>query len=269
MTVYLFKGKNSDDQEDAYEHQLKSHGYDVKFIPTLSHNAESVQQLGDLIVAGPDNQHIGGVIFCSQRAVETWREAAAATSLTVTDDTRAAWRCVPALVVGPKTAEQLERLEFFNDRTQWVVANRASELADNIQSTSYCQQRQQLLFLAGDKRRDELPMRLAQMNIPVKEIRAYRTCAHPDLARAVEDLKCQLGADDWIVFFSPSGVKYIQQITTSVFERAKIGSIGPTTTDYICSQNYPVRATAQQPKADCLAVSLADYDAKNKRTGVI
>lgn len=267
MTVYLFKGRSSK-QEDEYESQLQSHGYQVKFIPTLSHSTESVKQLAELIAAGPGNQHIGGVVFCSQRAVETWSEAnRVAMSTTMTAETTAAWRRIPVLVVGPKTAEQLERLEFFSDRAQWIVANRASDLADKIQSTQQQQQqqhKQQLLFLAGDKRRDELPMRMADMNIPMKEIRAYATCAHPDLSGALKELEEQFGTNDWVVFFSPSGVKYVQQITTSLFKDTKIAAIGPTTADYISSQQYPVHATAEQPKPEYLADAIVKYDAKNK-----
>lgn len=242
-SVCLFKARTSDN--DEYETAFRDHGYNVIFVPVLDHEVQSIPELRAMIKRGPDN--LTGIIFTSQRAVEAWRTAA--------NDTRvpSAWNNVELYIVGPKTASLVRDLACFAE-SPMVVANRASELGDQL----VARQHGRLLFLAGDKRRDELPVRLAKAGIDVHELRVYATCAHPQLATRLAQLKEPLA---WLVYYSPSGYDYVMRSGIQL-PPAKVAAIGPTSADHLQRHQVVVHVVAEQPKPRVLADAIADYDDK-------
>ncbi|KAI8394322.1 tetrapyrrole biosynthesis, uroporphyrinogen III synthase [Radiomyces spectabilis] len=253
--VWVFKVQ-SEEGQDEYDTQLRRHGYHPIFIPVLAHKTESHSQLRDIVIHGPRYHHIAGLIITSQRSVETLTEVLH--NLSLDSATASEWHTLPVYVVGHKTAEKLQQLPLFQGlHSNWIIADRAAELHPAIiaQVKSTIGDRQ-LLFLAGDKRRDELPNHLAKANIAVKEIRCYSTCAHPELAQKLGEIKVM--PDDWTVYFSPSGIRYIQE-TTHPFT-AKIAAIGPTTADYLGKLGMNINVVSRKPDAAHLVADMVTYD---------
>ncbi|KAI7875988.1 tetrapyrrole biosynthesis, uroporphyrinogen III synthase, partial [Lichtheimia hyalospora FSU 10163] len=116
-----------------------------------------------------------------------------------------------------------------------------------------------ILFLAGDKRRDVLPDCMAEANIPMLEIQAYKTCMHPQLKDHLNSLTYT--KDDWFVLFSPSGVDYIKQLGKHpMLASCKLAAIGPTTSDHLQQMGLTVHAVAEKPRASFVTDAIVAYD---------
>jgi uroporphyrinogen-III synthase len=95
-----------------------------------------------------------------------------------------------------------------------------------------------LLFLVGDRRRDIIPKRLAEENIPLKELVVYETTVASNFEA---DLDRVLAASDdgeieWVIFFSPTGAEIALQKLDKLLKKVKVGTIGPTTEEYLCKE---------------------------------
>jgi uroporphyrinogen-III synthase len=92
-----------------------------------------------------------------------------------------------------------------------------------------------LLFLVGDQRRDIIPKRLAEENIPLEELVVYETSVastfDEELDRVVDDTTD--GEIEWIIFFSPSGAEVALKKLERMAHRIKVATIGPTTEEYL------------------------------------
>ena len=241
MSVLLFKQK---DQPDEYSSQLEQYGHTAEFIPVLDSKCESVPLIQELLALPPAH---GGIIFTSQRSVDTW-----ATAIT-TPNIDPQWRTIAVFIVGSKTAEKLDQLQFFQKLT--FVGDRATQLAG--QMVPYIKEhpiKQSVLFLAGDKRLNELPTRLKNANIAFQEVRTYSTCAHPQLTEQL--LMC--GSKDWAVFFSPSGVNFVLERDPNIMRKfGKLAAIGPTTASHMEKRGLKVSAVAEKPRATEVASAIA------------
>ncbi|KAI8367038.1 uroporphyrinogen-III synthase, partial [Blakeslea trispora] len=119
------------------------------------------------------------------------------------------------------------------------------------------------LFLAGDKRRDLIPEALHEAHIPFHELQTYATCPHPALADRLNSLSNEGG---WLVFFSPSGIKFILEACPHMKNRLfggafKIAAIGPTTADFIIHElGFKVDVVADKPDAEHLMDAMIQID---------
>ncbi|KAG0172369.1 hypothetical protein DFQ28_004746 [Apophysomyces sp. BC1034] len=248
--AWVFKAKG--EPEDEYEAQFREHGYSPEFIPVLDHHCASLPELRLILESGPSGQGITGVIVTSQRAVETLAKASERVN-------KGLWHTVSAYVVGPTTAECLRQLDLFGD---YVVADKATALCNQMERIQFDGQ---LLFLAGDKRREVIPNWLAGAKIPFKEIRTYATCAHPRLSDRLTEAAPNVQKSDWTVYFSPSGINYIQQanpVLADQFFNTKVAAIGPTTADHLVSLGIKVDVIASRPDGYHLVAAMAEYDQK-------
>lgn len=143
----------------------------------------------------------------------------------------------------------------------------ATELANYIieyfhsSSTTSTANIKPLLFLCGNRRRDDLPNLLHQHNIPLQEMIVYQTEYYntslgSESSNPPEDLSHLVNPPiepSWIVFFSPSGVEALEEtilLRSSIdnnnnnnnnrinlykewFKTVKIGAIGQTTASAI------------------------------------
>ncbi|KAI9490026.1 tetrapyrrole biosynthesis, uroporphyrinogen III synthase [Zychaea mexicana] len=242
--------------EDEYQLALARHNYNVNFIPVLDSKSESVTFIQQLL-AKPPPTTIGSIIFTSQRSVDTW--AIASSNITVHPQ----WRSLHVFIVGTKTAEKLTQLGFFHGTVPTIVKDRAVQLADAMIPFLLQQQggKQGVLFLAGDKRMNELPTRLTKANIPFQEVRAYSTCAHPDLTQRLLSSSQAHGLPDWAVFFSPSGVNYVLERNPELVDTIpKLAAIGATTAEHMHQRGLSVAAVASKPRALELAAAIAEHD---------
>jgi uroporphyrinogen-III synthase len=92
-----------------------------------------------------------------------------------------------------------------------------------------------LLFLVGDKRRDIIPKRLAEENIPLKELTVYETTIASTFEEELDHVLNETtdGDIEWIIFFSPSGAEIALEKLGKIPHRIKIATIGPTTEEYL------------------------------------
>jgi len=123
-----------------------------------------------------------------------------------------------------------------------------------------------ILFLVGDKRRDIIPKRLSEENIPLEELLVYETT----IASTFEGELDQVLNDDndgeveWIVFFSPSGAEIALEKMKKIPHKIKVATIGPTTDEYLRTKwnlNPDVVSAKPEPNSmvrgilDCLELS--------------
>lgn len=260
--VILFKKKDTDDK---YNQLLLENNFAPEFVPVLDHKLINIDAIKTIIRNGPKREQLCAMVLTSQRSVEAINEAYNEL-ISLDQHVRDEWNSMPIYIVGPQTAEALGQLPLFrgsNHDDHWIVAPRASELiksfsANHLDST--------VLFLAGDKRREIIPEALSAAHIPLREIKSYVTCVHPDLANRIkQDDKALLQAD-WTVYFSPSGLKFLlNQLDdkTRFLANSNIASIGPTTSDYITNElGYQVQVEAEKPDAEHLVQAILNYSKK-------
>ena len=267
--VILFKKQ---DAEDEYNGTLLKYGYTPQFIPVLDHKSANIDAIKNIFRDGPTRGLYTGLILTSQRSVQAISEALEALKndgVLLTEKIKKDWTELPMYIVGPQTAKALKELELFDGSPSdhWVVAPRAAELVGSL-IESQCQgyQLSNLLFLAGDKRRDSIPQELETANLKYNEIQCYVTCAHADLKSEMINLE----VSDWMVYFSPSGLNFIlssvdcakpKLLAASVNRATRIAAIGPTTAEYINEAlNMAPDVTADKPSAQSLVNAIVHYD---------
>ncbi|KAG2218568.1 hypothetical protein INT45_014157 [Circinella minor] len=252
--ILLFKAK--EENNDEYQIQFEKYNYSLQFIPVLDSKSESISFIQELLSKPPVH---GSVIFTSQRSVDTWRQAIKPTShYTI----HSQWRSLRLFIVGSKTAEKVIALDFFHHAP--IVHERAVQLAPEMIPIIQQLENKSVLFLAGDKRLNELPTRLNEAHISFQEVRTYCTCPHAELTQR---LKEHIGQEeekqlvDWAVFFSPSGVNYVLERNHAFLKSIpKLAAIGETTADHMIQCGLKVTLISPKPRATELSIALASYD---------
>lgn len=207
-------------------------GYRSSAVPVLRY-AYGVGEELRARLAEPDAY--AGLIATSPRAVtaleraEAWPEA---------------WTEAPFFVAGPETARRARNLGF---APVGEKAGGARELADRIVRAVRGSRTtdRPLLFLAGNRRRPELPDRLRASGISYEEVTVYRS----ELRRSIEWPAGEIG---WILFFSPSGREAVEASGGLPGRGARIGAIGPTTAEALRRASLPVDAVADHPEPAAL-----------------
>lgn len=220
----------SPDARDAYEAAFSKAGFAVRFIPMLQFEPTGEEALMDRLSHA---ERFGGIIITSPRAAGILSRA-----LEVVDPREAdLWKARPAFAVGPKTAAVLREagMEPVGEKS-----GNGSELAAYVTSNYVAEL--PLLFLAGDRRRKELPSALASAGVPFEELTVYRTILHD--APAPDEVP------DWIAAFSPSGVASWAQNEPP--PGVRYAAIGPTTAEALRTSGLEVSAVADHPSPDSL-----------------
>jgi uroporphyrinogen-III synthase len=273
--VILFKKLDTDTIDQYNELFTKHQDYIPHFIPVLSHKLDNIDSISKILLDGPCK--FNALILTSQRSVQAMSEAYQLIHKDMTPSIQAQWNNLPLYIVGPHTAEILLGSPFFHNNTKahWTIAPRAAELIEHIIQDQQ-QGQKPLLFLAGDKRRDLIPAKLKEASIDFNEIQSYVTCVHPDLSDALKQLQKM---PDWVVYFSPSGLKFLQDTPTYKSLAAsvackctKIAAIGPTTADYITDTLDLISdVVAEKPEAQHLINAIIQFDASSslKKRGAL
>ena len=225
--------------EDPYEAAFREAGYSVCCQPVLAFEQVNEQALVQRLSQAA---RYAGLVVTSPRAVAALEEALGSSS-----GQGAAWQDKPAFAVGPRTAEALEALGF---APQGQESGSAQELAAFIARRSF---EEPLLFLCGNRRRDVLPNRLREADIPLEEQCVYETRLRTDL-----DLTTP-AVPDWLVFFSPSGIEAARQAGAMQDARlaaVRLAAIGPTTARALREAGWGAAAVAEQPAPDALVEAI-------------
>ncbi|CAI2189759.1 2521_t:CDS:2 [Funneliformis geosporum] len=219
QTILLLKEKTiqTDSNIDVYEQKFNELGeYTILYLPVLEHSLVNINELTNILKNGIDNQY-GGVIATSQRAVEglkvAWDQILSSGERI---DVLEKWKKIPYFVVGKSTAKAVREMFEINSLGADESGNSESladyiiEYFNSIRGKGPHNQRLKLLFLVGDKRREELPNKLSKSGISLKELRIYETKPNSSFSTELDKISKFLVEKkktiNWITFFSPSGV---------------------------------------------------------------
>lgn len=222
------------DEHDAYEASFSEQGFVVRSLPMLRFEPLRREELIDRLSQAA---RYGGIIITSPRAAEVLVGAMADM-----DEAKAnLWFSRPVFVVGPRTATILRDAGFEPvGEESGTGADLAAYIASNYVADL------PLLFLAGDRRRDELPLALDRSGLAVDEVIVYRT--------RLEGSPPATEVPDWVVAFSPSGVESWMQNEPP--QGVRYAAIGPTTAEALRAAGLQVDAVADHPSPDSLLFAI-------------
>lgn len=220
------------DNPDPYVRAFEEVGFRAVCKPVLDFEFPNTGPLRERLRT-PDRY--GGVVATSPRVGSALHR--------VFDDegtTHTQWEGRPAYAVGPKTAEEFRKLSF-DVRAQ--DAGTAADLANQIAETD---PETPLLFLCGNRRRDDLPEGLRNAGISFEELVVYETQTRTDLSLPPP------GDETWLAFFSPSGLEAVQRADTGPLAEYWRAAIGPTTASALEEAGLSPRAVATSPSPEGL-----------------
>ncbi|HEY4875706.1 MAG TPA: uroporphyrinogen-III synthase [Puia sp.] len=136
--------------------------------------------------------------------------------------------------------------ENFGENSIAGTADSASNLADVIVNQKNISS---IIFFCGDKRRDELPDKLAKHNIEVNEIEVYKTLETPHLITRNYDA---------ILFYSPSAVSSFFSIN-KINEQTILFAIGSTTANEIKKYSDNKIIVGKKPEKELLTGEVINY----------
>ncbi|KAJ3040459.1 hypothetical protein HDV00_010896 [Rhizophlyctis rosea] len=269
-TVLLCRAKSDveDDgiayTEDPYEKLFKQNGFDRSlFLPVLEHVPCNQDELSSTL-RHPDQ--FAGLVITSKRALESISNVLAKDVSTKKNGTTPLpevwkqWLAKPVYVVGPETARVAEEMGLTDVRGK--ESGRAEVLVTEIINAKADFGGKPLLFLAGSKHRGTLPDGLQQAGVDFRTIVVYETEGSKRVDEEVERLlEGQKGGVDWVVFFSPLGVRTALPVLRSKScwgEGLKVAAIGPTTAKEVEDSGVVVTITAAKPNVDSLVMAIVD-----------
>ncbi|KAG8435490.1 hypothetical protein GDO86_013428 [Hymenochirus boettgeri] len=227
---------------------------------SVKQGAGSMCRISEMALSHPENY--SGLIFTSPRAVEAvklclknpgnkevWENI-------LCDQ----WNSKPVYVVGKGTGTLVEEVGL---SSEGEGTGNAEKLADYI-----CSKRllcsSPIIFPCGSLKREVLPKRLQEKNIPLETITVYQTALHPAIEDSLADYFAKEGVPTIIVFFSPSGVKFclgfFKEMLNDRFNQMKFVAIGPTTAEAMAAEGIPVSCTAENPTPQDLAIGIKGID---------
>ena len=233
--------------------------YNASFVPALSHVLVNVDKLSSLIASGNDGRY-AGIIFTSQRAVEAWTAAADSADGSIESSS---WTTTPHYAVGPATAAALSGLPGHVRPPSYLIrgtdSGNAENLAALIVEQGTASQSLPYLYLVGDKRRETISSVLFSNGLKISELHVYTTAPAEAFDTAFKEVVQQSRGKriEWLVFFSPSGVKLALPLAKSLGLEPRLAAIGPTTRAYLENEaRVTVDAMADKPDAEALLQAL-------------
>lgn len=218
--VVLFKSES--DGPDKFQEQLESKGFDVRIVYCINFQFKNTDKLLENLRKADDYE---GLIFTSPRAVHGVQKAVETQPDLIRD-----WEEKRNYSVGESTSElSLKLLNLVTEGGQSGNAQQLSSLiiADNKETISSLRP---FLFPSGNLKQETLQKTLKESAIQVTEVEIYETIDHPEMEKSILDLlNLQI---DFIVYFSPSGIKFSLPIMRKYGlhqSNAKIIAIGPST----------------------------------------
>lgn len=257
--------KNKTVPKDPYEEIFKQHNHNVVFLPLLKHSHMNHSTIINFITSNEFLYNYRAFIITSQRCIESLdviirklkNEEFSELDLILNK---------PSYTVGPATYDVLSKLGFTDIRGGEEAGN-GSILSDMIihDELFNCEdEEKKVLFLTGEIRKDIIPRKLKSQNFQFKELVSYRTEPLDDIVdRYLEinqnffTMNKENGNENWIIFFSPQGTeKIVTHIKENKECNLKIGSIGPTTEEYLLGNGLKPRVVSKKPNASSLLESI-------------
>jgi uroporphyrinogen-III synthase len=244
--ILLLKEK-AKNHPDPYETHLTEHKFNCLFVPVLEHCLTHIEDLRSML--NNKGEIYTGLVVTSKRAVYALSQAWQSLDTTA----RQTWIERPVFTVGPSTANLVRELGLRPvGETSGCAQKLGQEIIQQLQDSRY-QKPVRLLFLVGDKRRDELPAMMKNASIIMDEILVYETQLRKDLEDAIQDIISTLSQENWVVVFSPSGSKALDilyhHLQKKNYSKPRIAAIGQTTSKHLKDRGYEVDAVADKPDA--------------------
>ena len=242
ISVLLLKSESVDGPDKWTELiESSSDSFIAKTITTLEFKSKNLDQLKEFLDNPKD-----GIIFTSPRSVAAVKEALGDDSL------KNGWKLLDNYSVGESTSSLAKSL--LNLETKGEISGNASQLADFILKD----QKEKLhiksfLYPCSNLKQDTLQSKLSEFKIGVNCVEVYETVPHPDLASKFEaEIKEKV---DFLVYFSPSGVKFTIDTLKhylSCNSCVKIIAIGPSTHKSLQDHNISTFKVCDKPTPESL-----------------
>ncbi|GMF16337.1 unnamed protein product [Phytophthora lilii] len=239
--------------EGATRRQLKPHFTDV-----LTFEYLNSAQLRDVVT---HLERYSGILVTSPRSAIAIDNVVAAMDAEMKRQVIDKLRATPVFSVGAATSQELLPLGIV---CKGDDAGSADVLAEYLHQDgvlpAHCKEKP-MMFLCGDKRRDALPDSFRSRGLPLEELVVYQTCAVQNVEFPDE---CKV--PDWIVFFSPSGLKVVKDLALP-WQSIRKAAIGKTTAAALhehaeeTGQSFwEADVTAPKPKPDSLADAIFAFE---------
>lgn len=240
-SVLLFRAPK-EGTTDLFEKELREHKYKPVSIPVLDFNYINIDKLSQCLIQYRD---YSAIVFTSQRAVE-------ATQLSISDSSKEVnYSDLTCYVVGGSTCKAAKDAGF---NAVYGDAGNAEKLAEYIITEEKCRDKP-ILYPCGNLRRDTLSKKLKEAGFCLNEIEVYETVRNKSIKLKVEELIQHQGLPEYVVYFSPSGVQYTEDIVSSgilPLDQLKVIAIGPTTEKELREKDIPVYSVASIPDPEGL-----------------
>ncbi|VEU24154.1 DEKNAAC105370 [Brettanomyces naardenensis] len=240
MKVILLKNKTT--PSDPYDRIFQQHNYEPIFLPLLRHTPVNEQIILSFLTSDDFLDNYEALIITSQRSIETLGQILAKLhSFGRFNDILSK----PSYTVGPATAHVMRQLGFTDVRGGDDAGN-GQILADIIKKELRAGR---VLFLTGQIRKDTIPRELKLAGFDLKELVSYRTEPLTDIVDRYTKIVSRLNKNDWLVFFSPQGTRYILD---HLDHFSRLATIGPTTQTFLARRGIGVDVVAKKPCAESL-----------------
>ncbi|KAH8551549.1 tetrapyrrole biosynthesis, uroporphyrinogen III synthase [Umbelopsis sp. PMI_123] len=243
----VFLKEKANNNQDPYETHFSEHKFKCVFVPVLEHCLTQLEELGNIL--SDETRGYSGLVVTSKRAVDALSQVWSS----LEDTARKIWTELPIFTVGPSTAKLVRELGLQPvGETSGCAQRLGQEMIQHLQN-SHHQKPVKLLFLVGDKRRDELPTMMRNASITMDELLVYETQLRNDLEDAIQDTITTIPQPNWVVVFSPSGSKALDilyhNLQKKQYPKPRIAAIGQTTNKHLKDRGYDVDAVAEKPDA--------------------
>ncbi|XP_061520052.1 matrix metallopeptidase-21-like isoform X1 [Phycodurus eques] len=181
MNVLLLKApQDGAPVPDPYIQEMASRGLQATLLPVLSFNFVSLNTLSDKLF---QPEKYGGLIFTSPRAVEAVKMCLADRREEWERSAKDKWNAKSVYVVGKATAALVRRLGLDPLGEDAGTAEVLSCVIIEREVTSI----PPLFFPCGSIKREVLPTALRENGVPLETLTVYRTAAHPDVEKNLND----------------------------------------------------------------------------------
>ncbi|TMW56970.1 hypothetical protein Poli38472_002895 [Pythium oligandrum] len=217
-SVLLLKAADAKYRDAFVSYEDEGLSFDVHFADVLTFEYVNQAELRECLIHLED---YGALLLTSPRACIAIRNVVESLDGSDKDRVLATLTKMTIFSVGKATSRELEcyGIECQGDEcgsaevlSEYLHHESSALPADLSQKTT--------LFLCGEKRSNTLPESFVTRCLPLKELTVYQTCAIPDF-----QLPEGCPAPNWIVYFSPSGIKATRSLPLA-WETVKKGAIG-------------------------------------------
>nr|XP_022910499.1 uroporphyrinogen-III synthase-like [Onthophagus taurus] len=232
--IFLLKSQSNDEKDDKYEIILRENGFQVIQVKTIDFKYKNLNLLENKLKCPND---YAGMILSSPRCVLAVKYACKLPN---------EWKLKENYVVGEATYElALKELDVeCGGKETGNADNLSIRLLNNSDKIA-----KRFLYPHGNLKMDILKNKLSKSSITLEEVEVYETVTNEhieeDFGKVTESLNV---FPEYIVFFSPSGLKAIETILFQLpLNSMKLIAIGPTTESAMIKLGLTVFGVAEKP----------------------